>query len=47
MTLVVNRIKGTASLFYSPPVKNAIDLYFEGTPYQKGEGQCRKAERAF
>lgn len=47
LTFIANRVTGSASLFYSPPVKNALDLFFRDTPYQRGDGQCQKAERAF
>jgi hypothetical protein len=46
MTLIVNRITGNASLFYSAPVKDPLELFVKGTPYQTGDGQCRRADRA-
>ena len=47
LTIIVNRVTGNAGLFYSRPVKNSLELYFNNTPYQRGEGQSQKTERAF
>lgn len=45
-TVVVNRITGKGSAFYSPPWKDSLELFLD-VAYQKGEGDCRKVDRAF
>ena len=47
LTLMVNRITGSADLFYSPPVRDALSLFWQDVPCQRNHGHCKKTERAF